>query len=529
MSSKKEYVHLILRKSDNGYNADILDWDNNSLFRGVKHVNLFNRQLGKFKRGTLLYAICTISPRGRRMVKKVWEKKSPLAETTLLEKRLAPGAKEKGWLNKAETELFRKAMKTIAGGSMTGEELIEAATKPKPEEASKPKPEEVEQPKSPVSNGYFLSQEARLVFSTAHQLSRLQPSKAVKMMVVGPSGYGKTTLPKLFAQATGRRFLRMNCATVRDPEEWFGYREAIDGSTVFIRSQFAREIERGDLVVVLDEFNRLEPWLHNTLFPLLDEDGMTVVHDEEFRIGANVVVVGTINTGYQYTGTFELDEALYNRFELLLEVGPLPHREEVVVLVARTGVDGDKAERITKIANVLRDMEVVCSTRTTLLVSRMVASGLSIREAYEMAIVRRIPQESGGKSLRKSVVDALNVQAGVLSDRAIVANDVFAAERKEEEAAIDLSDLYTLELSLYKKEGYSLLPVVVIRYLRKLPVLNDAGQLVSLSVREANQVIERLRSGELVRLTLKGILSEDADEPTLNSLGLTGRFSPKEA
>lgn len=469
------------------------------------------------------------------MVKKVWEKKSPIAETTLLEKRLSPKAKEKGWLNKAETELFRERVGlkvepvlSERAHTMTGAELIEAATrKPvvekKKEAKAKVKAKEKE---SSIVNGYFLSHEARLVFATAHQLSESQPNRAVKMMVVGPSGYGKTTLPRLFAQATGRRFLRMNCATVRDPEEWFGYREAIDGSTVFIRSQFAREIERGDLVVVLDEFNRLEPWLHNTLFPLLDEDGSTVVHDEEFRIGSNVVVVGTINTGYQYTGTFELDEALYNRFELLLEVGPLPPREEANVLVSRTGVNGDKAERIVKVANVLRDMEVVCSTRTTLLVSRMVASGLSIREAFEMAIVRRIPQESGGKSLRKSVVDALNVQAGVLLER-VVAKDVFSEAEPEEEETTESSPIYVLELSKYGKGGHVLLPVVIIRYLRKLPVLNDAGQRVSLTMREANKTVEMLRSGVKVVLNLYET-PEDMDEVTLNALGLTGLLYRKE-
>jgi hypothetical protein len=176
-------------------------------------------------------------------------------------------------------------------------------------------------------NGYFIDEETRRVFTTAHKMSVGNPDSAIKVMMVGPSGYGKTTVPKLFAQATGMNFYRMNCATVRDPEEWFGYREAVDGSTKFFRSEFAKAIEAGNLVVVLDEFNRLEPWLHNTLFPLLDDDGKTVVHDEEFKIGPNVIVVGTINSGYRYTGTFELDEALLNRFEFIIEVGRASKRD----------------------------------------------------------------------------------------------------------------------------------------------------------------------------------------------------------
>ena len=43
----------------------------------------------------------------------------------------------------------------------------------------------------------------------------------------------KTTLPILFANELGIFSLKMDCGTVRDPEEWFGKRGAANGATYF--------------------------------------------------------------------------------------------------------------------------------------------------------------------------------------------------------------------------------------------------------------------------------------------------------
>lgn len=333
---------------------------------------------------------------------------------------------------------------TIGGTGRPRKEASETpvtVVSPEPKKEEQPVTEEtqpVERTISPelvkMMKGYYISSEMRLAFTTANKMSNAKPAKAVKLMMVGPSGYGKTTLPWLFSQVTGKEFYRMNCATVRDPEEWFGYREAKAGSTVFIKSEFIKLVEKGNLVVVLDEFNRLEPWLHNTLFPLLDDDGKTVVHDETFAIGPNVIVIATINSGFKFTGTFELDEALMNRFDFVLEVGAMPKTEETKVLVNRSGIEKELAKNIVNVATDLRNMDVVCSTRTTLLIANMVNNGLSLREAFESAVVRRIGRDDASSVERKKAIDLLNVQFGVLTERE-VEDDVFNLNPKPKKIA----------------------------------------------------------------------------------------------
>lgn len=348
-------------------------------------------------------------------------------------------------------------------------------------------------------DGYYISQEARLAFSTLAKMSLANPASAVKMMMMGPSGYGKTMLPSLFAKALGKRFMRMNCASIRDPEEWFGYREARNSSTIFIRSQFIEEVEKGDIVVVLDEFNRLEPWLHNTLFPLLDDDGKTEVHGETFALGEGVIIVGTINTGSKYTGIFHLDESLFNRFDLVLEVGPMPHEREVEVLVKRVGVEQQDAEDIVKIANIMRQSDIVCSNRTTLKIAAMVKAGMEIRQAFEVSVIRRLPTDLASNSVRKEVIDQVNAHLGAFSVDQIEWDVFGGGEQTTSTPAASKNDriVVTLQKSNSVNTVHSL---TVIQALSGLLVYHKTGNIQALTQKQIASHINQLNAGITVKI-----------------------------
>lgn len=379
-----------------------------------------------------------------------------------------------------------------------------------------------------ITDGYYINHESRLVFSTAYQMSQNRPERAVKVMVVGPSGYGKTLMPRLLAEKTGMRFMRMNCASVRDPEEWFGYREARDGSTVFVRSRLIETLEEGNAVILLDEFNRLEPWLTNTLFPLLDDDGKTHVHDQEFKIGPNVIVAATINVGYKFTGTFEMDEALGNRFELFLEVNPMPKNEEEKVLMVQCGLTFNDSAKVVKMANMLREREVVCSTRSTLAIANLMRAGMTVREAFEAVVITRIPEEVGGNNLRKSMFDMVNVELGILGKRKIehdvfddgLALDAVATSQVLESGGLkDYKCTFSIEKATRESEFFP--AINVIKVLRRIEFVNSG----LLTLKEAKDILELLKGGEVFTAFVHDGSNIQRHVDDLAQLGVTLEFT----
>lgn len=292
---------------------------------------------------------------------------------------------------------------------------------------SPPESPEPKKPSKPLTtDGYYYPPDVRRVFTVADEMAK--KIGVVTLLMVGPSGYGKTTLPQRFAKKTERHHVRVNCAAIRDPEEWFGFREAEEGSTVFDPSEFARCISQGNSVIVLDEVNRLEPWLHNTLFPLLDDDRGTEVHNRRFKVADNTIFVMTLNQGVEFTGTFELDQAFLNRVHMTIHVSAPPQQAEVEILVARTGVTKVEAKAIVEIASKLRtiiekgDADVDCSTRASIRIAQLLRFGTPIRVGFHDVI----EAASGDLETRKRMTDAINMELGT-----------FKGSEKHEESVFD--------------------------------------------------------------------------------------------
>lgn len=256
-------------------------------------------------------------------------------------------------------------------------------------------------------DGFFMPKETLEAFEVAYELSATLPAK---VMMIGPSGYGKTTLGEAFAIQRGMNFVRFNVALVRDPEEFFGYRTAENGTVKFIESEFTKAIKQGNTVVVLDELNRASSEMHNALFPILDDAGRTVVFGEEIVVGPRTIIVATVNIGYQFTGTFALDQALVNRMDITLRVGPLGPATEAKVLIRRTGITMENAAKIVEVCQILRNLNeagtilVDASTRTSLKVARIVASGrLGIKDAFKLVVVNGANVDE-----QKDIIDAIS-------------------------------------------------------------------------------------------------------------------------
>lgn len=226
------------------------------------------------------------------------------------------------------------------------------------------------------------------------------------ILLVGESGWAKTSIPEAFAEEKGMEFVRINCATIRDPEDFLGYREAKDGSTIFVKSPLVQAIERGNVVIVFDEVNRLEPWMTNVLFSLLDHSRSLDAHGETVAIGENCLIFATANIGSKFVGTFQVDAAFVNRFGATIRVGEIERQHETMVLFQQTGLDKPYCMAIVDMASKIRDfarragLEVDISMRTTLKIASMAQNSvLDMMAILDFTVINQIDDPAVAKQV----------------------------------------------------------------------------------------------------------------------------------
>lgn len=262
-----------------------------------------------------------------------------------------------------------------------------------------------------VGTEYFSPEEHEL-FTVATNIMEFDGQ--VCLHITGHSGYGKTSRPKAWAESRGLNYVRINCALIRDPEEWFVIRGAKNGSTILTPTPLTEALRAGNAVIVLDEFNRLEPWLSNSLLSILDFERAVDVLGEKIEVGKNIMFVMTANYGYAYVGTFRVDPALSRRVDARLEIGPPPPAIEIKILQEKVGTERKAAHTIVTILNRLRGMPGIepelldITTRSALKIATLYRGGLPLRNAFQYIVINSAPAD-----MQKPLIDAINNELGV--------------------------------------------------------------------------------------------------------------------
>jgi hypothetical protein len=240
------------------------------------------------------------------------------------------------------------------------------------------------------ANGVFLPKpdETYVVNESVAQLFKiLQISRKncpQNIRLIGPHGCGKTELAIQFAARLNLPLLIMDCANLREARDWFGYKTAREGTVYWHESQFVKAVEAGNHVILLDELNRANPHLLNTLMPLLDARRFTYLEEkgDKICVGPGTVFFASMNEGAGYTGTSALDRAIRDRFPRIVEMTYLGEKDEINLLVKRVGVDDDIATRLVQMANKIRqDATGLSATLTESMSTRQL-----IAAAHDFAI-----------------------------------------------------------------------------------------------------------------------------------------------
>jgi nitric oxide reductase NorQ protein len=258
-----------------------------------------------------------------------------------------------------------------------------------------------------VDEAFHVAKRDAAFLDVVHEMSLDAPQN---ILLTGPQGCGKTELAVWFAAKHDRPMVVMNCATIREARDWFGYKEAKGGDVTWHVSDFVKACRTPNCVIVLDEFNRLHSSLHNTLYPLLDARRQTWVEElgEMIDVAKGVTFFATCNIGHAHTGTFTLDAALEDRFGQRVECSFLPKKAELKVLVDKTGIPEKEAQKLVDFANDIRakvkgdskggtSLTRAVSTRqllqTAVLGRRFRAQGKDYHEALWYTVIPYYPED----------------------------------------------------------------------------------------------------------------------------------------
>ena len=188
-------------------------------------------------------------------------------------------------------------------------------------------------------------------------INKMSHVKNVNIRLVGPAGCGKTSLAVQYAAKYNLPCHLVNCANVREPRDWFGYRKLdSDKNLVWHESLFVKMLETPYSVIVLDETNRCPMHTLNTLYPLLDHRRASYLEEagRTLQVAEGVTFWCAMNEGNQFTGTSVLDEAFADRTGIVHECKFLSTNEEANVLHNRTGLALDNCVRLVEVADQVR-------------------------------------------------------------------------------------------------------------------------------------------------------------------------------
>ncbi|MBR5427059.1 MAG: AAA family ATPase [Clostridia bacterium] len=149
----------------------------------------------------------------------------------------------------------------------------------------------------------------------------------------GPAGTGKTISCKLVCRTIGLPIMETINCTENIDEFVLGKYLPQDDRIVFKESCVTKAIREGG-AVVFEEINFAKPQYLAFLNSLLDDNGFVRLDNGEFvRRHRNFRFFATMNMGY--FGTRELNQALFNRFNAVVEVAALSDEAIVRMLTTR--------------------------------------------------------------------------------------------------------------------------------------------------------------------------------------------------
>ncbi len=237
-----------------------------------------------------------------------------------------------------------------------------------------------------------------------------EPGNIENLAVIGPHGSGKTSLAMQIAALRKSPFLAQSAYLARSSDEWFGT-ETIDlkHGMQYNQTLFVEALETPGATVCINDLLLMQnKSVQNGLNDLLDPsirqvwvDAITRTLGRPIRVAPNVLIIATWNQGAKYTGSITLASNIMDRFPNRIMMGYPPVEAQIAILMRKTNVDYDQAQRICNYSSALGNLEepIDVSIRSLLQIAKKVALGAHIRDAMQYTIIASEDDKVQGRML----------------------------------------------------------------------------------------------------------------------------------
>lgn len=248
--------------------------------------------------------------------------------------------------------------------------------------------------------------------SVSNEIVRFEAAyhERVPLMLKGPTGCGKTRFVEHMAWKLKRPLITIACHEDMTAADLVG-RYLLDADGTVWKDGPLTEAVRHGAICYLDEIVEARQDTTVVIHPLTDERRVLPLEKRNELVAAHpeFFLVISYNPGYQ-SAVKDLKESTKQRFAAIDFTYAEPAREAAIV-AEEAGIEPALAQKLVKIATSSRHLcgrglDEGASTRTLIRAGRLIARGIPIIEACDMAIVAPLTDDRDMRGALRSAVSA---------------------------------------------------------------------------------------------------------------------------
>lgn len=170
------------------------------------------------------------------------------------------------------------------------------------------------------------SEQKRRLISTIYKSTGINYRKPIVVMLLGPSGVGKTETAKVISQYYGGELLRIQFSMMQN-QEAYNYIFGAEHS----RNSLARDLlGRETNIILIDEFDKVNSVFYNAFYQMFDEG---VYVDTTYKVDlSNTIIICTSNFASGEEAREKLGTPIFSRFDAMIKYDYLSIDEKRAIL-----------------------------------------------------------------------------------------------------------------------------------------------------------------------------------------------------